>query len=143
MLTVIVDARADATRLPGLLAQLTAGAVDGLVRQVMIVAPREGLVEDLCEETGADTAATLSEGVQAARSDLLLIAPPDLRLRDGWIETVRRFVTDGGRAGRVAGLAVGLFNRPYGVLIERGRAVGHGDLAGLRRQLGLGLRRIG
>ena len=39
MLTVIIDARADATRLPALLAQLTAGAVDGLVRQVVIVAP--------------------------------------------------------------------------------------------------------
>ena len=143
MLTVIIDARADATRLPALLAQLTAGAVDGLVRQVVIVAPREGLVAELCEETGADTALTLGDAAQAARSDLLLVAPPELRLRDGWIEQLTRFVADGGRVARVTGLNGGLFNRPQGVLVERGRAVGHGDLAGLRRHLGLGLRRIG
>ncbi|MBL8772785.1 MAG: hypothetical protein JNK30_15490, partial [Phenylobacterium sp.] len=38
MLSVIIDARRDADRLPALLTQLTAGAVDGLVRQVAIVA---------------------------------------------------------------------------------------------------------
>ena len=143
MLTVIIDARADATRLPALLAQLTAGAVDGLVRQVVIVAPREGLVAELCEETGAEAAATLGDAAQAARSELLLVAPPDLRLRDGWIESLTSFVAGGGRAARVGGVNGGLFNRPEGVLVERGRAVGHGDLAGLRRHLRLGLRRIG
>ena len=54
MLTVIIDARDDAERLPALLAQLTAGAVDGLVRQVLIVAAEgQAGIGDLCEETGA------------------------------------------------------------------------------------------
>lgn len=140
MLTVIVEARTDTDRLAGLLGQLTAGAVEGLVRQVLIVGPREGLIAELCEATGADAAPGWGEAMQAARSDLLLAAPAALRLREGWIEAVTRYVADGGRAAVVRGQG-----RPAGVLVERARAVGQGDLRGLRRQLGLGLlqRRIG
>ena len=140
MLTVIVEARTDADRLAGLLAQLTGGAVEGVVRQVLIVGPREGLIAELCEATGAEAAGDWAQAMQAARSDLLLAAPAALRLREGWIEAVMRYVADGGRAAIVRGQG-----RAAGVLVERARAVGERDLRGLRRQLGLRLlqRRIG
>jgi hypothetical protein len=138
MLTVIVEARADADRLAGLLAQLTAGAVEGLVRQVLVVGPRDGLIAELCEATGADVAPGWPDAMQAARSDLLLAAPAALRLREGWVEAVTRYVADGGRAAIVRGQG-----RPVGLLVERARAVGQRDLGGLRRQLGLLKRRIG
>jgi hypothetical protein len=148
MLSVIIDARARDGRLPALLAQLTAGAVDGLVRQVLIVAELEQpMIRDLCEETGADAYPSLDAAAAAARFDPLLILPGDFRLRDGWLGSLNAHLSGGGGAAVVAGLAGdALFaRRPFGVLVERRRLDGrHGaDLDGLRRQLGLRARRIG
>ena len=53
MLSVIIDASGDGGRLPGLLAQLTTGAVEGLVREVWIVAPPSKTLDEICEVTGA------------------------------------------------------------------------------------------
>jgi hypothetical protein len=148
MLTVIIDARTDADRLPALLAQLTAGAVDGLVRQVLIVAADgQAAIADLCEETGAEAHPTLESAAQAARADRLMVLPADFRLRDGWIGALDGHLARGGEAAVVAGLAEGgLFGRrPFGVLVERGRLEGRrgADLQRLRRDLGLRARRIG
>lgn len=143
MLTVIIDARKEAERLPMILAQLTAGAVDGLVRQVLIVAG-EGQpgIADLCEETGAEAHATLAAAAQAARAELLLVLPADFRFRDGWIRAL------GGQAppARVVGLGEGgLFGpRPSGLLVQRGLLEqGADDIAALRRRLGPRVRRVG
>lgn len=148
MLTVIIDARRDAERLPALLAQLTAGAVDGLVRQVLIAAADgQAGIDDLCEEMGAEAYPTLEAAARAARAEQVLVLPAELRLRDGWIGSLNRHVARGGAAAVVAGLSEGgLFSRrPYGVLVERARLENrHGaDLKGLRRDLGLRARRIG
>lgn len=148
MLTVIIDARVDAERLPALLAQLTAGAVDGLVRQVLIVAASgQARIDDLCEETGAERHSTLEAAAKAARAEQLLVLPADFRLRDGWIGSLDGHLARGGAAAVVAGLSEGgLFSRqPLGVLVERGRLEGRrgADLKGLRRDLGLRARRIG
>jgi hypothetical protein len=148
MLTVIIDARQDAERLPALLAQLTAGAVDGLVRQVLIVAAdgQAGIAE-LCEETGAEAHLTIEAAGQAARAERLLIVPADFRLRDGWIGSLDGHCARSGEPAVVAGLAEGgLFGRrPFGVLLERRRLEGRrgADLQRLRRDLGLRARRIG
>jgi hypothetical protein len=148
MLSVIIDARSQAERLPALLAQLTAGAVDGLVRQVLIVAA-EGQpgIADLCEETGADSHPTIEAAGAAARAEQLLVLPADFRLRDGWIGSLDRHLARGGEAAVVSGLAEGgLFGRrPFGVLVERRRLEGRrgADLQRLRRDLGLRARRIG
>jgi hypothetical protein len=148
MLSVIIDARADAQRLPALLAQLTAGAVDGLVRQVLIVAAEgQAAIADLCEETGAEAHPTIEAAGVAARADQLLVVPADFRLRDGWIASLDGHLARGGGPAVVAGLAEGgLFGRrPYGVLVERRRLEGRrgADLQRLRRDLGLRARRIG
>ena len=149
MLSVIIDARAGADRLPALLAQLTAGAVDGLVRQVLIVAaPGEAGIDLLCEDMGAEARASFQAAAEAARSEHLLVLPADFRLRDGWMGSLQDHMARGGEPALVAGLGEpGLFaRRPFGVLVERSRlhAARHGaDLQGLRRSLGLGRRRIG
>ena len=86
MLTVIIDARTGPERLPALLGQLTAGAVDGLVRQVVIVAEvGQAGIADLCEETGADVQPTIEAAVAVARAEWLAVLPASFRLRDGWI----------------------------------------------------------
>lgn len=149
MLTVIIDARAADPGLPGLLAQLTAGAVDGIVRQVLIVAADgQAGIDALCEETGAEPHATLAAAAGAARAEWLMILPPDLRLRDGWIGALNAHAAAGATPAIVAGLGEGglLGRGPFGVLVERARVAGAQqavDIKGLRRQLGLRARRIG
>jgi len=148
MLTVIIDARDDAERLPALLAQLTAGAVDGLVRQVLIVAAAgQAGIDDLCEETGAEPHPSFEAAAQVARAEKLLVLPAGFRLRDGWIGSLDGHLARGGAAAVVGGLSEGgLFSRRlYGVLVERGRLQGRrgANLKGLRRDLGLRARRIG
>jgi hypothetical protein len=148
MLSVIIDARQDAERLPALLGQLTAGAVDGVVRQVLIVAvDGQAGIDGLCEEMGAEAHPTLEAAGAAARAEQLLILPADFRLRDGWIGSLNGHLTRHGAAAVVIGLSdAGLFGRrPFGVLVERGRLEGRrgADLQRLRRDLGLRARRIG
>lgn len=104
MLTVILDARADADRLPAILAQLTAGAVDGIVRQVLIVAAADAPgIDALCEETGADAHPTIPAAAQAARAEWVMVLPADFRLRDGWIGALKG--QQGGRSSRGSPMA--------------------------------------
>jgi hypothetical protein len=147
MLTVVIEARSQAERLPALLAQLTAGAVDGLVRQVLIVAaPGQAMIAELCEETGAEPVASLPLAAQAARSDRLLVLPADFRLRDGWIAALEAHMAAGGAQAAVVGLGEGglLGRRPRGLLVERGLVQdGVDDAQRLRRRLGLLPARVG
>lgn len=148
MLTIILDARTNAERLPAILAQLTAGAVDGVVRQVSIVA--SGAAPDiyaLCEESGAEAHPDIAAAANVARADWMLVLPADFRLRDGWIGALRGHLERGQGAAVVQGWSPGrLFAaRPFGLLVERDRlrGVGAADLKRLRRDLRLGRRRAG
>ncbi len=147
MLTVVIEARSGAERLPALLAQLTAGAVDGLVRQVLIVAAADQPgVAELCEETGAEAHVSLPGAARASRSDRLLVLPADFRLRDGWIGALGGHLAAGGGRALVVGLGQGrLFGpRASGLLVERGLVQdGVDDAQRLRRRLGLSVPRIG
>ena len=140
MLTVIIDARTRAAPLPVLLSQLTAGAVDGLVRQVLILAALDqpGIAE-ICEDMGAGAHPTFGQAAKAARAEWLLVLSADFRLRDGWIGALNDHLASGKREAVMAGLA------GRGVLVERGRALGleGSDLNRLRRGLGLWPRRVG
>lgn len=136
MLSVIIDARAAPAKLPPLLAQLTAGAVDGLVREVLIVGPREGLIDRLCEDMGAEAEPTLTAATQRAKGQIVLGLPADFRFRPNWIESLSGFLAEGGKAAVVSGLGAWL-SAPVGVLVERDRGLDCADLAGLRRQLKL------
>lgn len=152
MLSVIIDARAGegdgAGGLASLLAQLTAGAVDGLVRQVLIVAADgQPGIDPLCEDMGAEAHPTLEAAGAAARAEQLLILPEDFRFRDGWIKAIEAHLARGAQPAVVTGFSdAGLFGRrPFGVLLERSRLQGRrsADLQRLRRDLGLRARRVG
>lgn len=146
MLTVVIDARIGAERLPALLAQLTAGAVDGLVRQVLIVAgATQAGIAELCEETGAEAHVSLPGAARAARADRLLVLPADFRLRDGWIGSLGAHLSAGGGRAAVLGLGEGgLWRRARGVLVERSLVQdGVDDAQRLRRRLGLLATRVG
>ena len=140
MLTVIIDARTRAAQLPVLLGQLTAGAVDGLVRQVLILAVTDqpGIAE-ICEDMGAGAHTNFEDAAKAARAEWLLVLSADFRLRDGWIGTLNVHLALGKREAVMAGLA------GRGVLVERRRALGleGTDLNRLRWGLGLWPRRVG
>ena len=146
MLSVIVTS-GDSERLIGLLAALTPAAVEGLVREVRIVAgPPAELMDLLCEETGAEPAADLKGAAAAARSDWLLVLPPELRLKEGWVERLGNHLRSGVREAVLQGEGGGLFRRgPYGLVVTRTAVsrLAHPDLQRLRRDLGRGTARIG
>jgi hypothetical protein len=143
MLTVVIDAATQADRLPMILTQLTAGAVDGIIRQVLLVAPASQIgLEALCEETGAEACPSFAAAAAAARYDLILVLPADFRFRDGWI----RALADKAAPAIVIGMGEGgLFGRrPTGLLVQRGLLEeGVDDIVALRRRLPLRVRRIG
>lgn len=148
MLTVIIEARDGTEGLPALLAQLTAGAVDGIVREVRIVAaPDQAGIDLLCEDMGAEAHSTLAAAVEASRTDWLLVLPANFRFRDGWIGALNAHVSGGVAEARVVGLSPGGVMRraPEGALVARGglAKTQGADLKRLRRGLGFGRRRIG
>ena len=135
MLTVIVEAGDAADRLPALLGALTSAAVDGLVREVLIVGggPPE-LLAVLREETGAELSASLHQAATEARSERLLLLPASIRLKPGWLEALGAHVRGGGGEVLMPGLG-GFLNRPFGVLTQRERALTHPDFKRLGRAL--------
>ncbi|HEY9236959.1 MULTISPECIES: cell wall biosynthesis glycosyltransferase [Phenylobacterium] len=141
--TIILAGGADRD-LASLLSALVPAAVDGLVRDVVVVAgtPDQATVA-ICEDAGAELSSDLSAAVARARSELLLVAPEDLRLRPGWHESVRRHLE--GRGGRAlvceadAGLLARLMPpRRAGILVEKTRfeEIAPVSLEVLRRGLG-------
>ena len=138
MLTVIVETGEAAERLPGLLAALTSAAIDGLVREVVIVGGPADLLDVLREETGAELADGLAAAISAARSDRLLFIPATLRLRSDWLAALGRHLREGGGDALLVGEGGALSGRAYGVLIGKAAAAGlaRPDLKRLRGHLG-------
>ena len=147
MLSVIVEARGDGEKLPGLLALLTSAAVEGLVREVVIAGGGpEPLLAVLREETGAELASGLAPAIVAARSELLLVVGEAFRPRPGWVEQLGLHLRGGGREALLIGEGGGLLNpAPYAVLVGKSAAAGlaQPDLKRLRACLGRGASRIG
>jgi len=147
MLSVIVEARGDGEKLPGLLALLTSAAVEGLVREVVIAGGGpEPLLAVLREETGAELASGLAPAIAAARSELLLVLSEAFRPKPGWVEQLGLHLRGGGREALLIGEGGGLLKpAPYAVLVGKAAAAGlaQPDLKRLRARLGRGARRIG
>lgn len=100
MLSVIIPTLNAERALPATLAPLVHGAVEGLVREVIIV---DGGSSDatpaIAEATGArflraprGRGAQLLVGAEAARSDWLLFLTPGLRLAPGWDAELAQFI---------------------------------------------------
>ena len=133
----------------GLLAILTEGAVEGVVRDVLIVdAECSDVVAEavaaLCEETGAIAVGDMQAAFAKARSDWLLVLPAAMRMRNGWVEALSDHLRDGGGPAILRGEGP-FWKAAYGVVIRRDVAasLAHPDLKRLRGKLGPSVPRIG
>lgn len=136
MISVVLVASDDLPGLAAQMAMLVPAAVDGLVKEVILVADGEPGVEALAEDSGARLVTTsgdrLAAGVTAARGDWILTLRSAPALREGWREPVERHLAGG--AGAPAALAApgGLLGRLaprlHGLLARRlDWPVGGGD----------------
>ncbi len=130
MISVVLVASEDLTGLAAQLAMLVPAAVDGLVKEVVLVGGGHPGVEALAEDSGArvitasgDVAAQLMAGAGAARGDWILTLRDSPILREGWREPVEKHLAGGAGAPAVL-TAPGpffdkLFPRLHGVLVRR------------------------
>lgn len=135
MLSVITSPEGHTADLSRLLSDLVPGAVNGLVRDVLVLeaeAPDADLAA-LCEEAGArPVSGGLAVAVRQARSDLILLAAPRLRLDAFALDRLGRDLADIGAGGVDRGLALtgpalfGLWSPgpPLGLVTPRARLLG-------------------
>lgn len=130
MISVVLLASEDLQGLAGQMAMLVPAAVDGLVKEVVLVADGEPGVEALVEDSGArlvtvkgDAAARLAAGAAVARGDWILTLRAAPALRDGWREPIEKHLSGGGGTAAVLAAPGGLLarwsRRPHGVLVRR------------------------
>lgn len=130
MISVVLLASEDLQGLAAQMAMLVPAAVDGLVKEVILVGPSEPGVEALVEDSGArliqvdgDAAACFAAGAAAARGDWILTLRAAPALRDGWREPVEKHLAGGGGASAVLAAPGGLMAkwspRLHGVLVRR------------------------
>ena len=124
MLTAIITDLRDEARLEATLAALAPAAIDGFVRQLLVIADgADAAALDLAEDAGADAADSFAAACAQARHPWLLILPAGVRPQVGWEAAVRA------HARRDRG-AAGFF---IGASAQAGMAARVGDgLAGLR-----------
>lgn len=154
MLTVLIEAGDDAEALARTLASLVGGAVEGVVREVMVrgrensdafrVADHAG-----CVLVGGELAAVLSR----AKGDWLLLLEPGARLAEGWTDAVRLHVVKssaparlspdwGGRSPVLALLFPGRRTLGYGVLMPKKTALAKASEKATVASLAKGLKTV-
>lgn len=147
MISVVLVASEDLPGLAAQMAMLVPAAVDGLVKEVVLVGDGEPGVEALVEDSGArlvtasgEVGVRLSAGAAVARGDWILTLRAAPVLREGWREPVEKHLAGG--AGAPAALAApgGLLSklspRLHGVLVRRlDWPAGGGDERGLAKAL--------
>lgn len=136
MLSVVIPARDEAPQLAILLAALVPSAVDGLVREVIVVgAGSTDETADVCEDAGAALVASLDDAAKLARYDRVLTLPVDMRLRAGWEGVLGAHLARGGKPAILRGERVRWF-RPVttGALTSRDALLGAMDFACVKRK---------
>jgi glycosyltransferase involved in cell wall biosynthesis len=93
MLTVIIQTKNNEEALARTLSPLVSGAVDGVLRDVIV--HDQGSTDHtgkIAEHAGCSlfSNCSLAECIHRARGDWLLFLEPGARLSDGWIESVER-----------------------------------------------------
>lgn len=94
MLTVLMEAGDDAEALARTLASLVGGAVEGVVREVMVFT-REASADALRVADHAGCVileGELDPGLRRAKGDWLLLLEPGARMAEGWTDAVRAHV---------------------------------------------------
>lgn len=95
MLTVIIETRNAEQSLPRTLAPLVSGAVDGLLREVIV---QDWNSTDHTVRVAEQAGCTVVEGgslsacIKRAKGDWLLLLEAGSRLGEGWIESVERHI---------------------------------------------------
>ena len=138
MLSVVIPARNAAPQLQVLLAARVPAAVDGLVREVIVVG--EGSTDEtaaVCEDAGAELVASFAQAAKRARYERILVLPVDIRLRTGWDGLLGAHLARRGKAALLRGERDGWF-RPAttAVLTTRDALAAAADLAALKRRSG-------
>ena len=136
MLSVLIDTLNDEEGLARTLACLVGGAVEGVVREVVI---RDNGSSDgtlaVAEHAGCHVVTSeRTAAVAAAKSDWLLVLEPGARLEGGWIDEVAAYVADStmpARFSRASGSRAPFLSR----LIARPTALAQGLLITKRRAM--------
>lgn len=138
MLTVVIPTHNSAGDLQVLLSALVPAAVDGLVRQVVVVdASSTDNTAEICDDAGADLVGSLDEAGRKARNDRVLVLPVDIRLKPGWDAALGAHLVRGGKPAILQGERDGWLKAvKTGVLVKPEALSGAGDLAAVRRKLG-------
>lgn len=89
MLSVLIETHDDEENLARTLASLVGGAVEGLVRDVIVCdsGSSDGTLR-VAEHAGCHIARNLAAGVAQAKGDWLLVLEPGARLAEGWVDEV-------------------------------------------------------
>jgi hypothetical protein len=138
MITVVIPTLNSAAELQALLPALVPAAVDGLVRDVIVV---DGGSSDatlaMCEDAGAVVVAAFADAADRARSDMALALPAQMRLAPGWEGRLAAHLGRGNKPALLRGEREGWFKaRTAGVLAPADWLKAASDLAALRRRLG-------
>jgi hypothetical protein len=130
MISVVLIASEDITGLAAQMAMLVPAAVDGLVKEVILVGDGEPGIDALAEDSGArlvttpgDTATRLSAAAAVAKGDWILTLRSAPALREGWREPVEKHLAGGAGPPAVlmvpGGLLSQLSPRLHGILVRR------------------------
>lgn len=127
MISVVLVASEDLPGLAAQMAMLVPAAVDGLVKEVLLVADSEAGAEALAEDSGARLVRAsgdrLAAGAAAARGDWILTLRSAPVLREGWREPVEKHLAGGAGAPAMLTVPGGLLSklspRLHGVLVRR------------------------
>jgi hypothetical protein len=130
MISVVLVASEDLTGLAAQMAMLVPAAVDGLVKEVILVTDGEPGAAALAEDSGArlvttpgDLGARLAAGAAVARGDWILTLRSAPALREGWREPVEKHLAGGAGAPACLTVPGGMLSRLsprlHGVLMRR------------------------
>lgn len=127
MISVVLVASEDLPGLAAQMAMLVPAAVDGLVKEVILVADGEPGVDALAEDSGARLVQSagdrLSAGAAVARGDWILTLRSAPALREGWREPIEKHLAGGAGAPAVLTVPGGILSklspRLHGVLVRR------------------------
>jgi hypothetical protein len=87
MLSVLIETRNDEEALARTLASLVGGAVEGVVRDVIVCdAGSTDGTRRVADHAGCHVAADLASGIARSKGDWLLVLEPGARLTEGWID---------------------------------------------------------
>ena len=137
MLSVLIETRNDEEALVRTLASLVGGAVEGMVREVIVCdAGSTDRTHDVADEAGCRYVAEggIAAGIAQAKGDWLLLLEPGARLEQGWIDSVAAHtekVVMAARFSRAKGSRAPFLSRLFG----RPRALEQGLLIAGRQAM--------